>query len=322
MFDLQESPRRILAGWIWEQLADIEMTSLFDPYGGDGRVSNYLKRQGRQVLVNDPLACHYWWNRALVENPNEALSLVRQDALQQPHADESRFTGFADWAGRYFSDEEVGWLGRWYLNIGSQGLSEGEQALAHVAVYWTIGYWLDHNQRYIQDKAMAPHEVFQTYMEQANAWVYDNGMPNAAYCGDPYDLAADMPTDALLLVAPPMAGWAEASLRTRLWEGWTQGNAQAPLAVPGDEAGPKLGQTFTERGQYRSAIDALLAQCEAMPYWILSYQEGAPFTRDEWVSIISLRRSGVFREATHDLTYPTAVGDSTVREGLLVMVAQ
>jgi hypothetical protein len=319
VFELQESPRRILAGWIWDHLADVEITSLFDPYGADARLATYLKRQGRQILVNDPLACHYWWNRGLVENSTETLSLIRQEALQQPHGDESRFAGFADWAGRYLSDEEVGWLGRWYLNAQAMDLSEAERGLIYVAVYWTIGYWLDHNQRFIQDKPLAPHEILQTYLEQANSWVFDNDLPNAAYCTDPYDLAGDMPTDALILVPPPMGGWSACPLRVRLWEGWTQGNAQAPLAAPDADGGPKLGQVFNDKASYRAAIDSLLAKCEHMPYWVISYQDGAPFTRDEWVAMLSMRRS-LWREATQDVTYPTAVGDSTLTEGLLVMV--
>lgn len=316
MFELQESPRRILAGWLWEQLADVEITSFFDPYGGDARLATYLKRQGRQVLVNDPITAHYWWQRALVENSTETLSLIRQEALQQPHPDEGRFAGFSDWAGRYLSDEEVGWLNRWYLNAKGLDLTEAERGLVHVAVYWTIGYWLDHNQRFIQDKPLAPHEVLQSYIEQANSWVFDNQMPNAAYNADPYELAAAMPTDAVLLVPPPMAGWSEASLRTRLWEGWTQGNAQAPLPTPAEG---QLGQVFSDRGSYRAAIDSLLAHCEHMPYWVISYQEGAPFTRDEWVAMLSMRRS-VWREATQTITYPTTVGDTEVVEGLIVMV--
>jgi hypothetical protein len=319
VFDLQESPRRILAGWIWDQLADVEITSLFDPYGADGRLATFLKRQGKQVLVNDPITCHYWWHRALVENSTETLSLIRQEALQQPHEDEGRFAGFADWAGRYLSDEEVGWLSRWYLNARAMDLSEAERGLVHVAIYWTIGYWLDFNRQFIQDKPMAAHEVLQSYMEQANSWVFDNAMPNAAYNSDPYELAADMPTDALLLVPPTQGGWSEASLRTRIWEGWTQGNAQAPLTPPADDGTPKLGQVFADRGSYRNAIDSLLARCEHMPYWVISYQEGAPFTRDEWVAMLSMRRS-VWREATRTITYPSAAGDSAVTEGLLVMV--
>lgn len=320
MFELQESPRRIQAGWIWEQIAELDVTSLYDPFAGDARVASFLKRQGKQVLANDPIAAHYWWNKALVENAGDTLSPLRQEQLQQPHEGETTFAGFADWANRYFTDDEVRWLSRWYLNASSLDLTDTERALAHVATYWTMGYWLDYNQRYLQDKPLAPHEVFQSYLEQVNGWVYDNQMPNMAYCSDPYDLTAEMPTDALLLVAPPPDGWRAAPLRTRVWEGWTQGDAQAPLAIPQADLGPRLGQHLDDKNVYRQAVDSLLAKADSMPYWLVTYQEGAPFSRDEWVAILSMRRQ-VSHEAVREVRYPSAVGETVVREGLLVLEA-
>lgn len=313
MFDLDEKPHRVLASWIWQQLQTLEITSIFLPFGGPAQVGSLLKRQGKQILTSDLLQSYHWWNKGLVENNGHTLSLVMQGRFNEPHPNEGNASPFVAWANQYFTEEEVGWLNRWFFQMSDPSVTDEDRALGHAAVYWTMSYWLGFNRRHLQEKPMTPHVALLHYMQQGNAWVYDNQMPNASYWTDPYGWMPSVQADALLVVPPDQEGWTRLDLKSYLWECWTRGVSQLDLTqvVPA-EGYPKLGENLGS--QYTQAVDDFLTRAAHIPYWAVAAPDE---TAAIWREVMARHRP-LARDEIKVLAYPGAAGTQTVEETLLV----
>jgi len=44
-----------LVDWIWENIKDLDFSTVLDAFGGTGVVGYYLKQKGKQVFYNDYL---------------------------------------------------------------------------------------------------------------------------------------------------------------------------------------------------------------------------------------------------------------------------
>ena len=200
----QGSKRRLLP-WLWENLADLEFETTLDAFGGTGCVSYMLKCRGKRVTYNDYLKFNHLVGLAIVENSSTRLSdddvrlvLTRHPQLEYGDFIQRRF------AGVFFTAEENAWL-----DLACQNIPLLEDPFKRALAYYALGqscvikrpYNLFHRSnlsmrtsdvaRSFGNKATWDRpfeEHFQKFVGQANAAVFDTGVPCKAVCRDAIDV--------------------------------------------------------------------------------------------------------------------------------------
>jgi hypothetical protein len=324
MINMLESSRKSLSGWLWEELADLEFSSVYDPFCGPARTASFFKRRGYQVLTSDLLQSNYWMAKALVENNQEVLTPTHFNIMVTDSSKEAGFY-FQPWADHYFTKDETLQLGCWWHNIHTHSTFQQNpilKSMALSAVYLTIAYWTNLNKGYLQPKSMRPQEVLRHYVQHLNAQVYDNKMPNVAYYRDAYDQAAELPADVALICPPGQQGFRNSSRRTELAECWTRRVAQINLEnVIKAESEPKLGQTFSDPKDYKRALQRFLDACKGNRLWLVLHHERLGISLADLESQISQRRT-IWKKASLEVPYPSADSTETSTETLIIAVAE
>jgi adenine-specific DNA methylase len=194
-----------LLDWIWRNIREIPFHTALDAFGGTGVVSYLLKDRARQVTYNDNLKFNHLIGTALVENSVTTLVPDDLDAVLTKHADRQ----YDDFITRtfhdiYFTDEENEWLDVVSQNIPR--LSNGsKQALMYFALFQACiakrPYNLFHRKNlYLRtadvkrgfgnkttwDKPFVEH--FLAFAAEANAAVFDSGVPCRAICQDALEI--------------------------------------------------------------------------------------------------------------------------------------
>lgn len=319
-----DSSRRSLAGWIWEELSEIEFASFYEPFGGSARVSQFFKRQGYQTFVSNVLQCHYWQAVALVQNNDAILTPHHYQAIAES-SDPSRFQDFAAWQDHYFTKEEAQLLGAWWQNIEhSSEFQESSElkGMAYTAVYQTLFYWLNFNRMYLQPKPMTPAEVLKHYVQQINQWVSDNQMPNMSYFTDAYELASELPADVVWINPPAMSGFRDTNRKAELAECWTRHVNQINLmGLMPENSPPRLGQTFDSAGDYLKALSAFLDRCQNSRIWVLGHSERLGVALEEFEELVEDKRK-IWRRSNLEIAYPLAQDTLTETDTLLIAVAE
>ncbi len=316
------SSRKTLAAWIWEELADIEFSSLYAPFGGDCRVPQFFKRKGYQTFVSDILQSHYWRGVALVQNNENILTPNHYQAIVETTG---LFNDFSAWQDHYFTREETQCLGLWWNNIENNADFQSSpelKGMAYNAVYLTMAYWLNFNQSYLQAKALSPDEVMKHYVQQLNSWVVDNQMPNMAYFIDAYQLADQLPADVLWVNPPGMSGFRDTNLKTELSECWTRRVPQINLAGVINETGnPKLGQSYQDSGSYLEALSQFLDLCQGSRIWVLQHGEHLGVDLESFEAMVESKRQ-IWKRASMSIPYPYADETLVSKETLLIAVGE
>lgn len=319
-----DSSRRSLAGWIWEELSDIEFSSFYEPFGGSGRVAQFFKRQGYQAFVSNILQSHYWQAMAFVQNSDAILTPSHYESIVSC-SDPSRFQTFSAWQDHYFTKEEAQCLSIWRENIenGSDFQASTElKAMAFSSVYLVMFYWLNFNKMYLQPKPMSPDEVLKHYVQQLNQWVSDNQMPNMSYFTDAYDLASELPADVVWINPPAISGFRDTNRKTELAECWTHRLTQINLmgVIPSD-SGPRLGHTFNQSSDYLQAYSDFLDRCQHSTTWVIGHSDRQGIDLGELESMISDKRT-ILKRSSLDIAYPLAQDTVVETDTLLIAVAK
>lgn len=322
MFELNERPKRLFATWLWEELSDIDFSSFYDAFSGNASTASYFKRKGYQVLCSDILLSHFWQGKALVANNTDTLSSDFIEHITNQTSSESDEL-FQAWSEHYFTEDETKYLGRFWNNITNlSDLTDFQRALAYSSVYYTMQYWLSFNKSYLKPKPQGPAEVFKVYAEQLNQLVYNNEMPNEAYCENAYNMASQLPTDVIWIYPPTSQGFRDSDLRIYLAECWTRKVTQLNLeGVIEKQEQQKLGESFNQPDQYIQAISQFLSQCQENRIWVIGHnnQMGISFERLE--ELIRSQRK-VLKVSHMNVPYPTAAGTSSHQESIIVAVAE
>lgn len=325
MMNVLDSFKRPLAGWIWEEIADLEYSSFYDAFCGASKVGSFFKQKGYQVFASDILHCHYWQAKALVENNTDLLTPDHYEMLMQPAGEEATNL-FQAWTDHYFSREEVDALGTWRYNIENQNAfqeNDNLKALAKAAVYQCIAYWTNFNQGYLQPKPMSPSDILKHYIQTLNDKVTDNQVENMAYALNAYELAPQLPADVIWINPPAMTGFRHTNRKTELKECWTRQVGQLNLegVLPPSDA-PQLGQHFDDGGAYLNALGNFLDQAQSSRVWVISYQERLGAYIDDFEALVAQKRS-IWKKAKFDMPYPFSGGEvMTETEHLLIAVAE
>ena len=323
MLTINEKPKRILPSWIWEQLKELDFTSIYDPFTGIAPFGIFLKHKGKQILASDMLQCYYWWNKAFIENNNIKLSPELQKTINNQEKDSNITNIFGAWKDQYFTEDEVNWLSSWFYNINSLNLKDEERSLAYAAVYLVISYWLSYNRKHLSyPKPMSPYEILNYYFSFVNNLVFDNKLTNTVYFSDAYSMVSQLPTDLIFIYPPTPEGFRNYDLRYYLWECWTRQATQLNMEelITYDNR-PKLGQTFNSLEDYLQALNYFLELAQGNHIWVIAYNDQSLLDRDSLLNIVQRHRK-VWHEAETFIPYPTAVGTSVVKEGLIIGIAE
>lgn len=319
-----DSSRRSLSAWVWEELADLEFSSFYDAFGGNARVAQFFKRQGYQTFVSDILQSHYWRAVALVQNNDAILTPAHFDQIMQ-HGNLSQYGDFAAWQDHYFTKEEAQLLGAWWQNIENGEAFQNSpelKGMAYTAVFMVMQYWLSINQTYLQPKNMSPEQVLKHYIQQLNSWVKDNQMPNMAYFTNAYDLASQLPADAVWINPPAMSGFRDTHRKAELSECWarhvTQINLSGVLPAGGEA---QLGQTFQDSPSYLKALSRFLDCCSDSRIWILAHSERLGVSLSEMAEVVESKRS-IWKRAVMTTPFPLAHDTLEEKDTLLIAVAK
>jgi len=319
-----DSSRRSMSAWIWEELSDLEFSSFYDAFGGSARVAQFFKRQGYQTFISDVLQSHYWRAVALVQNNDNILTPTHFDQLMQ-HGELSQYTDFAAWQDHYFTKEEAQLLGVWWQNIenGSAFQDSAElKAMAYTAVFFTMNYWLNINQRYLQPKPMPADEVLKHYIQQLNSWVSDNQLPNMAYFTNAHEIAQQLPADVVWINPPAMTGFRDTNRKTELAECWSRHITQINLMGVLPEAGsPVLGQTFADEDTYLKALSTFLDCCSESRIWVLGHNDRLGVSLGQLEELVENKRN-IWKRASMQVPFPLAQDTLYEKDTLLIMVAE
>lgn len=121
----QGSKRKIL-NWLFENLKDLQFTTVLDAFGGTSSVSYLFKIMGKEVTFNDELNFNYLIGKALIENQgvtmtiDEIESIVNIDQLVgYPSFIKDNFTDI------YFTDFENDWIDKFLYKINRKDTFSG-----------------------------------------------------------------------------------------------------------------------------------------------------------------------------------------------------
>ncbi|MEO0119609.1 MAG: DNA adenine methylase [candidate division WOR-3 bacterium] len=187
-----------LVEWIWENIKNIEFSTVLDGFGGTGVVGYYLKQKEKQVFYNDYLKSNYWIGVALIENNNTRLN---EKDIKKILTKDSNFPyrlfitkTFKD---IYYTDEENKWLDIVVQNI-ERIEDKYKKALGYYALFQAClvkrPFNLFHRKNlYLRladvkrgfgnkttwDRPFEEH--FLDFVYEINYLVYDNRKENKAY---------------------------------------------------------------------------------------------------------------------------------------------
>lgn len=308
MYEVKEGTRNTLAARAFQQLAGIDYISVYDVFSGNASVGGYFKRKGKQVLASDVLHSAYWYSKAFLDNKNDTLTPQHFNQIVDTTKEAEAGGYFEAWADHYFTREEARLLGLWWANINAQGfLNDNLKAVAYAAVYLTMAYWLNFNQKgYFATKAMTPHEILKYYVQQVNHLVYDNGKDNVSYCSDAYAIAPSLPLDVALIFPPALEGYRQTSQKTYLAECWTRCVTQLNMeGVLESDGQPKLGEAL-DAANYAFALERLLDICQGSDYWLISHHERMGISLEQLETLIKQRGRRVWQIDTVPMGPPSS----------------
>jgi hypothetical protein len=312
--------KRIMPSWVDEQLtlAGVKFTSLYEPFAGQSRFSQYFKRHGKRVVSGDLLESHYCHALALVENNGRVLPPTRMAEWLQVIRDPAVATRFGPWANQHFTAEETIWLGIWNAHLGATP-DPVERALGAVAVCMTMQYWLSFDSQGSKHKPMTPGVAFQHYLQTVNTWVCSSQHQNQALWGDAYHLVQGVAADLLFCYPPTDQGFFDYPEPLHLFECWVKGDPELVLpGLGGPTAGlPTLGLPLSDPSFYADALRRFLARAEHFPVWAIAFNDRYPLEESAMVQLVK-----EFRPILRRASFNIASGEREAQPGERLLIAQ
>lgn len=202
----QGSKRRILP-WLYENLKDLEFSTVLDGFGGTGSVSYLFKLMEKEVTFNDVLVSNYQTGIAFIDNNSVKLEqsdiefLLFENGFNYPTFIQDTFKDI------YYFDFENKWLDIVNFNIGmlstqySDDILEKKKALAYHALFQAClckrPFNLFHRknlylreanvERSFSNKKMWDTDfsaLFTKFAQEASQKIFSNGESNKATCKD------------------------------------------------------------------------------------------------------------------------------------------
>lgn len=330
-----QGSKRKLIDWIWDNVYQLDFTTVLDVFGGTGAVSHLFKNAGKQVTYNDALTFNCEIGRALIENDRHTLSerdvdavLNVRDDLTYPRFIEETFSGI------YFTDEENRWLDRVNYNIKHAMRNPYKQALARFALFQACiikrPYNLFHRanlymrtanvKRSFGNKATwdTPFEThFRGFVAEANAAVFANGHSNAVIQCD----ALDTPTHFdLVYIDPPYLNKKGTGVDYRAFYHFLEGLMAYDTWGEHIDYNSKHRRLKPKKSPWNSAAAIVgeferLIQHHQQSILVISYRDDGIPSKEQLMSLLHQYKDRV-HEATQPMQY--ALAHKKSREMLLI----
>lgn len=186
---------------IRDLIVGLDYESVLDAFGGSGSIAYVLKALNKVVTYNDLLSFNYWVGKALIENQCRTLSESEvSDLLINKHR--RRYAKFITdtFEGVYFTTDENCWLDTVAQNLADRR-DPYQRAIGYYALFQAAlakrPYNLFHRRNLYMRTAKVPRGFgnktswdrpfdvhFRRFVNEANAAVFDNGLPCRALCQD------------------------------------------------------------------------------------------------------------------------------------------
>lgn len=280
---------------IWEAVADLEYETVIDLFSGSGIVSYMFKALGKAVLSNDYMAMSATFTKAMIENNAVTLPM---DIVEQLLLECGRSDHFVEhtFKGLYYSDENNKIIDTLRCNIACID-DQYQRAIATTAliraclkkrprgIFTYVGDRYDDGRKDLQ-KTFA--QQFLEAVDDINAAVFDNGLPNQSKHGDALDLHIIKPD--LVYIDPPYYSPLSDNEYVRRYH-FVEGIARNWQGVTIQEnTKTKKFKSYptpfsTEKGAY-NAFDKLFATYHNSII-VVSYSSNSLPTKDEIVALLS-----------------------------------
>ncbi|MGE0440849.1 MAG: DNA adenine methylase [Gemmatimonadales bacterium] len=280
------SKHRLLP-WLHGIFANLDFSTVADPFCGSASVAYLLKCMGKSVHASDFLNFPTTIAAAVVANSVETLSPDDTKALLKPSTDHDRFIE-QTFGGIFFSVPDLHFLDTLWGNLGQIGGS-GRRALALTAAIracmkrqprgvFTVANDVGGGGRYQdgrRDLQLSLRDHFLEQVELLNRLVFDNGLRHSAERRDAFGEAPSNPPD-LVYLDPPYVPRADDNCYVKRYH-FLEGLScywQGVKIMP-DSKVRKIEKKFTPFSYRRTALDAFdrLFQKYRASTIVLSYSE-------------------------------------------------
>jgi len=197
-----------LLNWIWDNIKQLDFSSVLDAFGGTGSVSYLFKTHDKSVTYNDQLHFNHLIGKALIKNSSVTIDEDDLDFILTKHDSINYRSVVADnFKDIYFTDEENHWIDQVVQNI-MQLDNKYKQALAYFALFQACiikrPYNLFHRKNlYVRlasversfgnkttwDKPFETH--FLNFIKEANNAIFDNEEHCRALNEDAFEISTN-----------------------------------------------------------------------------------------------------------------------------------
>lgn len=201
-----QGSKRRLSAWLHAQFESLEFDSALDVFSGSGSVAYLLKLMGKKVTTNDFLQANRQTSLAFIVNDDVKLTPEDVDWLAERHGAITYSNTIArNFSGVFYLDDENSWLDMMATNIqGMTTMYTGpELARKRALAYWALfqsclakrPFNLFHRanlnlrtanvdrrfgNKVTWDRPFPEH--FRRFVEQANGYVFSNGLKHEMFC--------------------------------------------------------------------------------------------------------------------------------------------
>ena len=313
-----------LVQWILSA-APRDASTVFDAFSGTSVVGYHFKLRGLRVFSNDILKANYHTAMALVENRDETLSPADLDLLfgENCHRGdlmERLFTNV------FFERDQAVFLDNFRANV--EHLKGRKRSLAfavmcraltrkvtvgHFAHLQALNYSRDPERvRRNPNLARSLHDIFEELVPLYNQAVFDNGKPNRAFCEDTLDIVGQLREVDLAYFDPPYVGrHPDYQAFYHLWETFVEYRQDKEFRNGTRMYYPRRKTGFVLKSEIVGSFERLFELCEAIPHWLISYNDQSYPDRATILELISRHR----RVKVFDYEYQNDYGGKGSRKG-------
>ena len=268
--------------------------SALDAFAGSQSVAFYLKQRGLSVYTNDFLAFNHVIGKALIENQRVQLPRsLAEDLLFQPNPRKQDYTLMEElYADLFFLPEQARFLDNFRANV-DQLSDPYQQSLAltvmnrsitrkitmgHFAHTQALVYAAD-RQRLRRNPSLAKPlaDLFLEQLPLYNRAVFDNDTSNFSYRTDTLELLpkllATTSIDLAYFDPPYCNSHADYQSFYHLTETYTEYWRDKQFVNSIRRYEPQRVSGFDKKSQIIDSLKMLFRRSEAIPYWLVSYND-------------------------------------------------
>lgn len=303
-----------LLPWINKHIPSGISTAL-DAFSGSQSVGYFFKQLGLKVISNDFLNFNNQIGKALIENKQQKLSNEDVFTLFSESPRKKEFTLMGDiFTGVFFTKEDADFIDNYRANIAELS-NPYKQALA-IAIMnrsltrkITMGHFA-HTQALVyannparvkRNRSLARpiKDIFLDLLPLYNQAVFDNGNDNVSYNENIIDLLPQLSSVDLVYYDPPYCdSHSDYQGFYHLLETYTEYWKDKQFVNGTKRYEPQRYSGFEKKNEIIKSFEKLFKLSNAIPYWIVSYNDRSYPSIDTMVSLIEpYRKVSVERKA-------------------------